>query len=449
MPASWEAGLPPTLAALWAALPHVQGWNALDGWNADARAGNPFSAAYLLALLLLARAAEESWVSPDDIETWIVEHHPYWAGDGLRPSRKREWVATFLLGLAFQLRLVQALHPAEGGYVVRLSPLGRWALGIAELPPALPTYPQTLLVQPNLEMIAYRQGLTPHLVGRLTLLAAWKNLGAACTLQLQPETVYRALEVGMTFDSILRLLEQHGMRPTPTAVVDALRTWADKRERITIYPAGALFEFASAEDLSEALARGLPAVRVTETLAVVEREADIDYRHFRLTGTRDYALPPDRCVEVEDDGVTLSVDLARSDLLLDTELQRFAEVVDPLPQNGRRRYRLTPSSLAAGRGNGVQVRALDEWFTQRTGNPMPAAARLLLIGGQAGPCGLARRLVLRVASAELADGLQQWPATRGLLAERLGPTALVVPEECVAALKERLQEVGIAVEEFD
>jgi hypothetical protein len=51
------------------------------------------------------------------------------------------------------------------------------------------------------------------------------------------------------------------------------------------------------------------------------------FRHFRLTWMRDYALPPEKCVGIEDDGVTLSVDLARSDLLLETEVPRFADLI--------------------------------------------------------------------------------------------------------------------------
>src|SRR5205085_2115239 len=109
-----------------------------------------------------------------------------------------------------------------------------------------------------------------------------------------------------------------------------------KRERLSIYAAAALFEFASAADLAEALARGLPAVRLTDRLAVVANEKDIDYRHFRLTGTRDYCLPPEKCVEVEADGVTLTVDLARSDLLLESEVQRFAEPAVGSVPPGRR-----------------------------------------------------------------------------------------------------------------
>ena len=63
-------------------------------------------------------------------------------------------------------------------------------------------------------------------------------------------------------------------------------------------------------------------------LAVVANEGAVDFRHFCLTGTRDYGLPPEKCVEVDADGITLAVDLTRSDLLLEAELQRFAEPLD-------------------------------------------------------------------------------------------------------------------------
>src|SRR5207237_4264227 len=125
----------------------------------------------------------------------------------------------------------------------------------------------------------------------------------------------------------------------------SLRTWADKRERISVYPSATLFEFADPSDLNEALARGLPGVRLSERLLIVVDEKAVDFRHFRLLGTRDYALPPEKCVAVDGDGVTLSVDVSRSDLLLEIELQRFAEPLDSAGVNGKHRYRLTPASL--------------------------------------------------------------------------------------------------------
>ena len=46
-------------------------------------------------------------------------------------------------------------------------------------------------------------------------------------------------------------------------------------------------------------------------------------------------------------------------------------------------------------------------------------------------------------TAEIADGLMQWPGTRGLVSARLGPTALSIEPENVAALEERLRELGM------
>src|SRR5581483_6812346 len=125
----------------------------------------------------------------------------------------------------------------------------RWLLGLSPAPPTETAFPRTLLVQPNLEIVAYRQGLTPALLDLLARVATFQSLGSVCTLQLGPESVYRALESGLTFETILQTLEQHGTRPTPPAVVDSLRTWSNKRDRITVYPSAALLEFATKEDL--------------------------------------------------------------------------------------------------------------------------------------------------------------------------------------------------------
>ncbi len=448
LPACWEIGLPQSLESLYCDLPMLHGWTPLDGWKGpEAMAGNPFPSAYLLALLLLARLPENAWVRPDAVESWLSTQHPYWTNESLRPSRQKPWVETFLLGMAYPLRLVQATKDATGQRV-RLSPTGRWLLGLGDMP----SYPmggftKTLLVQPNLEILAYRQGLTPSLVARLTRFAAWKTLGAACTLQLEPETVYRALEAGETFDSIRQALEQHGTRATPPAVLDLLRTWSNKRERITVFPAAALLEFASAEDLNEAMSRGLPGIRIADTVAVVPTEDAIDYRHFRLTGTRDYGLPPERCVSVESDGVTLTVDLARSDLMLETEMPRFAELLQRALR--QRQAAVSADARLAGRrrSSGLTLSALETWFQQRTGHPVSAAARLLLTGAQVTSPSLRRHLVLHVEAAETADGLMQWTPTRELIAQRLGPTALTVADENAGELRKRLAELGVMVKE--
>jgi hypothetical protein len=443
-PACWEDSLPTVLASLWSGLLNLDDWNTQEGWRAEPAAGNPYPSLYFFALLLLSRLSPDSWANPAALEAWLLERHPYWRAE--RPARGKPAARTchlerFLLGIAYPWRLVQATRAGDNDWLVRLAPLGRWLLGFAPEPE--PTvFPQSLLVQPNLEILVYRQGLTPSLVARLSRFAAWKSFGAACTLQLLPETVYRALEAGESFASISQALERHGMKPVPESVASALRTWANKRDRLQVFPAGALFEFQSAADLNEALARGLPGVRLSERLAIVANESAIDYKHFRLTATRDYGLPPEKCVEVAADGVTLSIDLARSDLLIETEVERFAEALEP-GANGRRSYRMTPDSLAAAGAGGMTLAALEHWFLQRTGQQLSPSARLFLTGCQLSPWQFQRLLVFTVPTVEMADGLMQWPRTRSLIQGRLGPTALVVAEENREALEGCLRTLGM------
>jgi hypothetical protein len=461
LPETWSEVPADALASLWAALPHLDTWNAEEGWvGAQPLKGNPYPSVYLLAMLFLAAQREGAWVAPEVVEEWLFENHPYWAkgsegevSAGTR-SRARHPIVNVLLGFAFQLRLMEAARNAAGEWVTRLSVTGRWLLGMGPAPPVPQGFPQTLLVQPNLEILAYRQGLTPGLIASLSRFAAWKSLGAACTLQLEPESVYRALELGETFESILHTLQRHGMKITPPAVVDALKTWANKHERIGVFGSAVLLEFAGAEHLNEALARGLPATRISDKLAVVARESDVPFPMFRLTGTRDYGLPPEKCVDIEADGVTLTIDLARSDLLLETEVRRFAEPVSAGPGagrserellNGRRQYRLTPASLSAGRNSGLSLTNLENWFLQRAGQPLSAAGRLLLTGDEVSPLEMRRLQILSVPSSEVADGLMQWPASKALIVQRLGPTALVVAEENAELLRARLAELGIKI----
>jgi hypothetical protein len=450
---AWNGPLPQLSAELWSALPKLQGWDAQHGDETSSGPGNPYPSAYLLAVAALTSLPKNAWAKPEAIDRWIAQRHPYW--QSLAPSNGEPrtrgadktpptcGAAAFLLGVAYPLRLVDVAKDKAGVWHVRLSAQGRWVLGLGDKPPSITTFPQTLLVQPNLEILAYRQGLTPDLIVRLTHFARWQTLGAACTLHLEPASVYRALEAGESYASITQLLDRHGMKPTPTPVLDALKTWSNKRDRISVWPEAVLLEFPGPAELNDAIARGLPAVRLTDRLAAVARESMLDYKHFRLIGTRDYCLPPEKCVDVEADGVTLSVDPARSDLMLETEIQRFAEPAAAPGAAGRRVYRMTAASLQAAKKAGLHLDDLALWFGQRTGLPLSPAAKMLLTGAEAPPSELRRQLVLHVLNPELADGLMQWPTTAALIQARLGPTTIAVAERDAEALEQRLAELGI------
>jgi hypothetical protein len=441
-PFAWDAGLAEVLTHLFAALLRVEGWDPLAGYGTSDTALSPMPTAGLLALLLLAKSGD-AWVEIPAVAEWLWTHHPSWPQvlpDGGGKDKGAAWVSAFLLGVAYPLQLAEV-----SGELVRLAPLGRHLFATGSAPANPAAFPQTLLVQPNAEILAYRQGLTPGLIATLSRFARWKGLGPACTLELTPEQTYRGLESGLTLPMILQALARHSSRPVPPAIADLLQRWSSKRERITVFASAVLVEFATPAELDAALSRGIVAVKLTERIGITADGGTPALAQLRLIANRDYEAKPQRCVAVSDDGVTLTVDAAAADLLLDAEIGRFAVPLPPEP-SAPRRFRLSAELLRRA-ASSFGTADIDNWFLDRSGQPLSPAGRLLMLGPQAAPPTAARLLVVRFPSSELTDGAMQWPDTRALIAERLGPTAVVVDEENLEALKKVLGDVGVVLSE--
>jgi len=433
LPYSWEDGLRTALLSLWSA------WTGVDGWDPQRGGENGGASPAAVATLIVAALAEVpdgAWVRAGHVDAWLEAV----------PDVAEEAGTSFLLGIGHQLRLVQATRHRNAWWV-RLGPVGRAVASLSNrVTLDRPTFEQTLLVQPNLEILLYRQGLTPPLLARLTRFAEWQTLGLACTLRLTADSVYRGLESGETLNDIVRLLERHGTRAISETVLGSLRSWASKRERVLVYPSAVLLEFRSEEELDRALRQGAVEQKVSDRIGLISSEDRIDYAQFRLVGTRDYLAVDERCVEVNGDGLTVTVNEHKSDLLLTSELRRFAE---PLPATGtddRPRYRMTPATLAAARTQGWDTKALNTWFLRRSGDALSATAKLLLAGNEAPASRLEQMTVLRVPTAELADGIVAWAETRDLIRERLAPTLMAVGSDDVETLLARLASLGVRVE---
>ena len=458
--------LPQMIATRWLAL---REWHEQLGMKQDA-GPNDLSIPYLRApaLLWLATRAEEEWLALEDLARLWDDLAPGWDRPMLTDStplqtpRGAEVLAAILLGPAYQLGLVRTGEEAiTGRRVAQLTPLGRYALALGSPPLPRQTFDHFLLAQPNFEMIAYRQGLNPRLIGQFSRFARWSQVGAALELKLTPDSVYRGLEGGLTTDAMLDRLTKHSARPLPAGVAEAIRTWASRRDRVTYFASTTLVEFASGADLEAALklfptptAGRAGPTRISERLLLVEDEGAIPFNKFRMVGSRDYRRPPETCVDVDGDGVTLALDLGRSDLQVDAELARFAdEIAAPArthqdtTTSPRRWFEVTPSSLSRAAGNGMTIAAMSRWFEQRTGEPVPAAVRLLLHAADptAPPFTTARPVVMTTPTPELLDGLLQHPATGGYLEDRLGPTTVIIPDDAVDDLRAALANLGLTL----
>ena len=168
-----------------------------------------------------------------------------------RPSGSCEAI---LLGAAYPLGLIRTGEEASTKRrVVQFSALGRYVLAAGPTPPPRPAFEQFLFVQPNFEVIAYRQGLTPQLVGRLSRFAWWSQIGSALELKLSRESIVFGLDRGAKPKWMLEMLTRHSQHPLSRGVVDAINNWAERRERVIFYAATTLIEFGNQADRDRAL----------------------------------------------------------------------------------------------------------------------------------------------------------------------------------------------------
>jgi hypothetical protein len=370
-------------------------------------------------------------------------------------------LSSILLGAGHALGIIRAgEEKSNGRKVVQLTPLGRYVLALGPPPPPRPAFEQFLFVQPNLEMIAYRQGLTAPLVGRLSRFAWWTKIGAALEMKLTQESVVFGLEGGLKPPQMLEILARHSQRALPSLVADAIERWASRRDRITFYTAATLIEFGSNQERDQAQSLWSQddpdaLVAVADRFLLVENALKVPTDKIRTSGSRDYRHPPEKCVSIEPDGVTLVLDPTRSDLLIDPELARIA---DELPRANHprtldsgpaaRRYEVSTASIARATDLGVTPAQISDWFVRRTGGAPSPAIKLLLgsVSGSPRTLKACRTLVLHVPSAELLDGLLQHPATRRFLGDRLGPTAVTMDDQHSEPLRAVLKELGVELD---
>jgi hypothetical protein len=479
--------LPQMIATAWMSL---ENWHESTGEVRDRVDFAVVRHARAAALLWLATLDESEWVAIDDLANHLATLWPAWNRPFLpdpqiaaqAPRRKSssrdrtrvqatagskartpDLFTQILRGTAHSMGLVREAEERQSARrVVQLTPLGRYVLGLGSSPPPRPTFEHFLFVQPNFQLIAYRQGLTNQLIGRLSRFAWWVQIGAALELKLTRESILLGLERGETVASMLKALKKHSQRPIPPNVEDAVTNWANRRERVTYYAAASLIEFGSAAERDLALAswrtgsRSEPIV-VSDRFLLVEDDDTIPFDQLRQTSSRDYRRPADVCATIERDGVTLALDPTRSDLLVDAELSRFADEIPSEPATsarphgpgpGPRRFVVTAESLQRGSSRGMTPAQLTEWYSRRTGAEIPPAVKLLLAvrSSSLPPLCPTRILVLTVTRADLLDGLLQHPAIHPWLGERLGAYSVTIPDDCLGPLSKALKELGIKIE---
>jgi hypothetical protein len=436
-PSHWEGGdLFKLVLQLYKTSFTIETWDPLATITPE-HAPATLSTSALLIGLMLSQLKHGTTIQA--VADWLWEHHPHWPHQIPKEHTKNrgfDWIKSYVLGVTEPLGIMEI-----AGENIRLTPLGKHFFTDSPLPETAPIFPQALMVQPNAEIIAYRQGLSPHLISQLSRFAEWKVIGPACTFALSELQVYAGLESGMTVAEILQILQKHGSRAVPTAVDDLIRRWGSKRERVTVFTSATLVEFASGKDLEEAMSKGIVSIRLTERVALTADGRDPEYTSLRLTGNRDYETKRQICLKVQDDGMTAMIDPGMADLLLDTELARIS--TPDLHDNTARKVKFDPTKIRTVMGKSSAKDEWDEWFISRTGHAMPSTVALFSTAQQLTPMTSSEEIVVRFPNEESCSGAMTWPVTAGLIRERIGPSTVIVNRDSVDQLQSELRQIGL------
>jgi hypothetical protein len=119
----------------------------------------------------------------------------------------------------------------------RLTELGCVVFGAPEVEAApKPGDARFLTVQPNLEVVAYLESADAKQICTLSRFASGttRASGPVQTFALRRESLYRALESGMTLDEVSGFLIKHGKTELPANVERMLSEWAGRRESLAL-----------------------------------------------------------------------------------------------------------------------------------------------------------------------------------------------------------------------
>jgi len=157
----------------------------------------------------------------------------YWLAD------EAVWAANAIMVTLVTLGLVERGHTVDKKTrpCFRLTELGRVVFGAPEFEAAPKAADARFLtVQPNLEVVAYLESADAQQICTLNRFAAGapRASGPVQTFVLRRESVYEALESGMTLNEVRTFLTEHGKTELPANVARMLSEWAGRRESLVL-----------------------------------------------------------------------------------------------------------------------------------------------------------------------------------------------------------------------
>jgi len=454
------------LARAWVHTPHWADGLGMVREGPGYESGTVPGARQLLAWALgcLARQ-EEEWFGVAEFLTALFElcgttvKFPGWGGfawkpryaldqqaaeDGGRNWERSHWFKDTAPGLANALLItLPALGLAErgrsgrsqGADCFRLTAPGRAVFGAPEvaIPPEEPEQP-FLVVQPNFDVVAYLDRAGARSAGLLGRVAEAGPLaaGPVQTFRLTRDSVYRALEGGLSQEQLADFLTRSNQGPLPANVLRALSDWGARREGLVLRQGLTLLAFPNRE-ARDGWLTGHTGTACGEHFVLAGHAAAKDLK--KPTVLADHLEGGRYIFQVDENGV-LHTDQP-VDVVQRARLRRMAE---PDPAG----WRLTRNSVRRALARGMKPAPFNAWLEDLLHAPVPPllACALDAWWGEMHPAELGEAILLHVANPVQFHALASSPRLRPFLNGSPGPGWLMVRPEARKTLSGLLVELG-------
>lgn len=323
---------------------------------------------------------------------------------------------------------------ADEGDHFRVTPIGRYALGVGPKPKTdFDIMSDALIVQPDFEIVAFLDRCTPELRRMLDTYCDRVRSGEASTYRLTQESVYRGIRSGTSVEVFLDYLKKSAKNDIPANVLEQFNSWNRKVESILIRTRCQIVEYPTPEEAKEA--SSLDGARL-----IGDRFVCFESEIPEVDSTINYRRAQRRCLLQEED-LTLSLPWNRADLFI---AKRLCEMGDLKKDNGLYRLELSKNKL----------KNKDDWtfyaaqLEALTEQPLAARFRVALRAwsGDLGGAHSGTATIVRFDAPELCEAAMEFPEVQDFIEGRLGLFALVIHQGKLAKFKKALRLRGIIVQ---
>jgi len=348
------------------------------------------------------------------------------------------WAANALLGTLAHLGLIE--HGVSTARVqqrpcFRLTELGQAVFGAPERAVSEPAYePKFLTIQPNHEILAYLDVADPRAVWPLAQMARRMSAPGerVQTFVLSRESVYQALESGLTPEAIRDFLSRHSKTGLPDLVAHALADWGRKREAL-IFRTGITLGAGPPASASP-FASMTKARSVADSFVLLPPTAA---RGVKGCLVRDHHAFPRPAWQVDEEGRVRVTDAVDS-----VCLARLGQFADPEGKG----WVITAASVGRAREHGIPADQILGWLADHLSNEIPPVMETA-IRNWSSPAGvfLGELVMLQVSQPQAYTMMRDSPRFQPLLLGAIPPNWFVVRADKRPELERLLTELGFAV----